>query len=93
MARFDPGVKVLPHDVAIGAGGGVVGEVGSALGIDKGIAPRTGREADGEGDEQADKSEGPLRHSSDVRPLHAPILALASPGFEGEGGVEALSFC
>ena len=33
MARFDPAVEVVLHDVAVGAGLGIVGEIGRAFGV------------------------------------------------------------
>ena len=37
MARFDPGVVLRAHRMAIGAGVGVIQEVGITLGVDEGV--------------------------------------------------------
>jgi hypothetical protein len=36
MAGFDPGIEMILHDVAIGAGFGIAGEVRATLGVDEG---------------------------------------------------------
>src|SRR5437660_1752627 len=40
MARFQPGIVLRAHHVAIGAGRRIVGEVGVSLGINKGVAAK-----------------------------------------------------
>ena len=39
VARLDPGIEMVLHDVAVGAGVGIVAEIGRALGIDEGETP------------------------------------------------------
>jgi len=50
MARFDPAIEMVLHDVTVGAGLGIVAQVGCTLRIDKGVASDTYCHADREGD-------------------------------------------
>jgi len=43
MARLDPAIKMVLHDVAVGTGFGVITQVGRTFRIDKGVAPDTRR--------------------------------------------------
>ena len=45
VAGLEPAIIMLLHDVAVCAGVGIVGEIGSALGIDESIAANPAREA------------------------------------------------
>src|SRR5687767_8279299 len=47
MTRLDPAVVILRHDVAVCAGGWIVGQVGRALRIDKSISSYADCQADG----------------------------------------------
>lgn len=41
MARLDPRIQVFPHDVAVGAGRRVIGQIRPTLGIKKSVAADT----------------------------------------------------
>ena len=45
MRRFDPAIKLLLHDMAVGAGRRIVSEVGPTLGIGKGVRADTDGDA------------------------------------------------
>jgi hypothetical protein len=45
MARLDPRIVVFPHDVAVGAGGRVIGQIRPTLGIKESVAADTESEA------------------------------------------------
>src|SRR5215470_6716446 len=47
MARLQPGIVLRAHDVAIGAGGRVVGEIGVSLGVDECKEAEAEEEAEG----------------------------------------------
>src|SRR4051812_621526 len=47
MARLDPTIEVIPHDMAVRAGRGIVAQVGRALRIDKGETSETGDHSQG----------------------------------------------
>lgn len=49
MASLLPALKLLAHDVAVGANGGVVGQIGRALGIVKGVKSEAKEDAQNEG--------------------------------------------
>src|SRR5262245_52644546 len=46
MARFQPAVILLAHDVAIGARCGIIGQVRPALRVDEGVRAQSDRRAD-----------------------------------------------
>ena len=50
MAGIDPTIEVVLHDVAVGAGIGIVPEIGRTLGIDERVTPEARRRAEREGD-------------------------------------------
>jgi hypothetical protein len=70
VARHDPAVELLAHDVTVHARRGVVGQVGSAARIHERVAPDADGDAeqDREDRERARKSHGRLRTS--VRTLY-----------------------
>ena len=46
MARLDPRIQVFPHDMAVGAGRRVIGQIRPTLGIKKSVAADTKSEAE-----------------------------------------------
>ena len=52
VAGFDPSVKVILHDMAVGAGFRRITHVGKALGVDEGVAADSQAEADDQGEEE-----------------------------------------
>ena len=71
MARLDPAIVVLLHDVAIGAGCGVVGQVGSALGVHEGVRTNPGNHSNG--NTQQKPGSGNIHHGKNF-----PVGACAS---------------
>src|SRR4051812_9286682 len=47
MTRFDPAIEMILHDMAVGAGLGIVAQVGGTLRIDKGETSETCHQAQG----------------------------------------------
>ena len=78
MARLDPTIEMIPHDVAVRAGLGIVAQVGRALRIDKGETSETGNQSEGKSYYygQPCRNWGPLRRVC----FHGPPQE--SPGVE-----------
>ena len=64
MARFGPGVEMVLHDMAVGAGGGVVGQIGRPLRVNEGVPADPGRGPD----------DGAQQHSQPFHFVHDPFL-------------------
>lgn len=52
MARLQPGIVLRAHDVAVGAGGRIVGEVGVSLGVDEGEEAEAEEEAERDSEQE-----------------------------------------
>jgi hypothetical protein len=60
MARNDPGIIIIAHDMTINARQGIVGKVGVTARVQKGEAAQADQYSDGEGN----------RHGKQIRPPH-----------------------
>ena len=60
VRRFEPAIELFTHDVAVGAGRGIVSEIGPTLGVGKGV----------EADADSDADNHPEQDSLDVARFH-----------------------
>ena len=63
MAGFNPAIEVVLHDVAVGAGTGIVPEIRSALGVDEGVTTEAHRRSQGERDDDREQHRQPVLRS------------------------------
>jgi hypothetical protein len=59
MAGLIPAIEMIPHDVAVGAGIGVVPEIGRTIGIDERVTPETNHRTDSAGDDDREHDRHP----------------------------------
>ena len=59
MAGFNPGIEMVLHDVAVGAGAGIVAEIRAAFGIDERVTAEAHRRAERERDHDREQHRHP----------------------------------